>query len=91
MGPGIANLLNIAQALEPGFTRNEAAGMRYGDFKKRVAEIVIARLEGVQSLYRKVTADPSYIDSVLTRGRDHVTPLAEETIRRAKLAMGLYV
>ncbi len=91
VGPGIANLLNIAQALEPGFTRTEAAGMRYGDFKKRVAEIIITRLEGVQSLYRKLIADLGYIDSVLTHGRDHVTPLAEETIRRAKKAMGLYV
>lgn len=91
MGPGIANLFTIAQALEPSLTRNEVAGMRYGDFKKRVADIVITRLESIQRTFREVTADPAYIDAVLTRGRDRVMPLAEETIRRAKHAMGLYV
>src|SRR3954465_6185166 len=42
MGPGIANLLTIAQACDPSFTQETAAGMRYGDFKKRVAEILIS-------------------------------------------------
>jgi len=91
MAPGIANLFTIAQALEPSLTRNKIAGLRYGDFKKQVADLVIARLEGIQRTYREVTSDPAYIDAVLTRGRGHVMPLAEETVRRAKRAMGLYV
>jgi tryptophanyl-tRNA synthetase len=90
MGPGIANLLSIAQACDPSFTKDAAAGMRYGDFKKRVAEILISRLEPIQERYRRVMADPSYIDSVLAEGRARVRPVAEETVRRAKVAMGLY-
>jgi tryptophanyl-tRNA synthetase len=91
MGPGIANLLTIAQACDSSVTKESVNGMRYGDFKKRVAEAVIARLEPIQKRYREVTADPAYIDGILTRGREHVLPIAEDTVRKVKSAMGLYV
>ena len=65
--------------------------MRYGDFKKRVTEAVIARLEPIQQRYRDVTRDPLYIDSVLRRGHERVMPIAESTIQKTKSAMGLYV
>jgi tryptophanyl-tRNA synthetase len=91
MGPGIANLLTIAQACDSSFTKESVNGMRYGDFKKRVAEAAIARLEPIQRRYREVTADPAYIDGILARGREHVSPIAEDTIRKVKAAMGLYV
>jgi tryptophanyl-tRNA synthetase len=91
MGPGIANLLAIAQASDSSITAESVAGMRYGDFKKRVAEAVIARLEAIQRRYRQVTADRGYIESVLAKGREHVLPIAEDTVRKAKRAMGLYV
>lgn len=91
MAPGIANLLTIAQACDPSITKDRVAGMRYGDFKKLVAEAVIARLEPIQQRYAQVTADPGYLDSVLREGRHHVLPIAEDTVRKAKRAMGLYV
>jgi len=91
MGPGVANLLTIAQACDPSFTKESVNGLRYGDFKKRVAEAVIARLEPIQKRYREVTADPAYIDRILERGREHVLPMAQDTVRKVKAAMGLYV
>jgi tryptophanyl-tRNA synthetase len=91
MGPGIANLLTIAQACDSAFTKESVNGMRYGDFKKRVAEAVIARLEPIQRRYREVTAEPGYIEGILARGREHVLPIVEDTIRKVKSAMGLYV
>ena len=91
MGAGVANLLAIGQACDGSITRESVAGMRYGDFKKRIAEAVVARLQPIQQRYREVTADPSYIDSVLAAGRNHILPIAEETIRKTKAAMGLYV
>src|SRR5437773_3330589 len=45
LGPGVANLLGIYQAfsgLETAMMRAHFSGMRYGDLKKQVAEIVIA-------------------------------------------------
>lgn len=91
MGPGIANLLNIAQACDASVTKESVNGLRYGDFKKRVADAVISRLEPIQKRYREVTADKGFIDGILTRGKEHVIPIAEDTVRKAKAAMGLYV
>ncbi len=91
MGAGVANLLSIGEACDSSITKERVAGMRYGDFKKLVAETVIARLEPIQKRYREVTAEPTYIDTVLTQGRDRVLPIAEDTMRKAKRAMGLYV
>ena len=91
LGAGVANLLTIAQACDSSVTKEAVTGLRYGDFKKRVAEVVMARLEPIQQRYRQITADPGYIDSVLEQGRERVLPIAEDTMRKAKRAMGLYV
>lgn len=91
MGAGIANLFTIAQACDASVTANSVAGMRYGEFKKLVAETVIAKLEPIQKKYREITSEKGYIDSVLSRGRERVLPISEDTIRTARRAMGLYV
>jgi tryptophanyl-tRNA synthetase len=91
MGPGVANLLAIGQACDASITAESVNGMRYGDFKKRVAEVVIARLEPIQKRFHEITAEAGYIDRVLTEGRDRVLPIAADTVRKAKRAMGLYV
>ena len=90
MSPGIANLTGIGEACDPSITKASVAGMRYGDFKKRIAEAVVARLEPIQHKYREITADPAYIDSVLVEGRARVLPIAQDTMHKAKAAMGLY-
>ena len=91
IGPGIANLLTIAQACDGSITKESVAGMRYGDLKKRVAEAVIARLGPIQQRYREITADRSYIDGILSQGRARVLPITEDTVRTTKRAMGVYV
>jgi tryptophanyl-tRNA synthetase len=91
MGPGVANLLTIAPACDPIVTRESVAGLRYGDFKKRVAEAVVSRLEPIQARYREITTDNNYIDDVLREGKQRVMPIAEDTVRTVKQAMGLYV
>jgi tryptophanyl-tRNA synthetase len=91
MGPGVANLLAIGQACDPSITPQSVAGLRYGDFKKRIAEAVVAKLEPIQKRYREITSDSGYIDRVLHRGREHILPISEDTLRKVKAAMGLYV
>ena len=44
MGPGVANLLAIGQACDASITKESVAGLRYGDFKKRIAEAVVAQV-----------------------------------------------
>ncbi len=91
MGPGIANLLSMGQACDGSITAESVAGLRYGDFKKRIAEAVIARLNPIRERYREITAEPAYIEGVLQQGRAAVLPITQETVDSTKRAMGLYV
>ena len=66
------------------------AGLRYGDLKKQVAEMVIAHLEPFQQRYREITGEPGYLASVLRQGAERVAPIATQTVRLVKDRMGLY-
>ncbi len=93
MGPGVANLIGIYRAFSDtseAYAQRELSGLRYGDLKKKVAEAVIGGLEPIQQRYRDITADPSYLDSILEQGRERVAPIAESTVDLAKSKMGLY-
>ena len=93
MGPGVANLLSIYQAFadwSDDQMKAHFSGMRYGDLKKQVAEMVIAKLEPIQQKYREITADPSYLDGILHRSAESVLPIAESTVRLVKERMGVY-
>jgi tryptophanyl-tRNA synthetase len=93
MGPGVANLLSIFQAFSEWTDdqmRAQFTGLRYGDLKKQVAEMVVSKLEPIQRRYREITEDPGYLDRVLSEGADAVTPIANSTVELAKQRMGLY-
>ncbi len=93
MGPGVQNLLAIYQAFSE--TTEDAmqakfAGMRYGDLKKAVAEMVVSHLEPIQQRYREITADPAYLAGILEEGRARVAPIAAATLQLTKQRMGVY-
>jgi tryptophanyl-tRNA synthetase len=92
-GPGVLNLLAIYQAFsgesDPDL-RNRFAGMRYGDLKKQVADIVIANLEPFQQRFRQIVSEPGYLAGVLREGAERVAPIAENTVHLVKSRMGLY-
>ena len=93
MGPGVANLLNIFQAFADWSNdrmRAHFTGLRYGDLKKQVAEMVVSKLEPLQARYREITSDPGYLDGVLRAGAEAVTPVADSTVQLVKQRMGLY-
>src|SRR5579862_2490704 len=82
MGPGVANLLSIYQAFAEWTDdqmRAHFTGMRYGDLKKQVAEMVVSKLEPIQARYREIVADPAYLDGVLREGAEAVIPIANST------------
>lgn len=93
MGPGVANLLAIYQAFA-GVSDDEMqakfAGMRYGDLKKSVAEMVIVNLEPLQARYHEIVSDPTYLDGILADGAARVAPIANSTVDLVKSRMGLY-
>jgi tryptophanyl-tRNA synthetase len=93
MGPGVRNLLTIHQAFS-GWSSDRIeshfSGMRYGDLKKQVVEIVVASLEPLQKRYAEITADRGYLDDILAEGAARVSPIADSTVELVKHRMGLY-
>jgi tryptophanyl-tRNA synthetase len=93
LGQGVENLLNIFQAFS-GWTNDQMrakfSGLRYGDLKKEVAEMVISHLEPFQKRYREIIAEPGYVAAVLREGAERVAPIAGSTVELVKSRMGLY-
>jgi tryptophanyl-tRNA synthetase len=93
MGPGVANLLNIFQAFS-GWSGDQMkahfSGVRYGDLKKQVAEMVVCSLEPMQKRFREIMDEPGYLTGVLKEGAERVSPIAKSTVLLAKEKMGLY-
>ena len=93
MGPGVANLLSIFQAFS-GWTNDQMtahfAGMRYGDLKKQVAEMIVSHLEPMQQRYRAIVSEAGYLDRILLEGAERVSPIANSTVELVKSRMGLY-
>jgi tryptophanyl-tRNA synthetase len=94
MGPGVANLLNIFQAFS-GWSGDQMkahfSGVRYGDLKKQVAEMVVCSLEPMQKRFREIMDEPGYLTGVLKEGAEQVSPIAKSTVQLVKERMGLYV
>jgi tryptophanyl-tRNA synthetase len=92
-GLGVLNLIAIFQAFSEWSDeriQSHFAGMRYGDLKKQVAEVVIAGLEPFQKRYKEISSEPGYVDSILREGATRVSPLARATVDAVKSRMGLY-
>jgi tryptophanyl-tRNA synthetase len=92
-GPGVRNLLAIYQAFSE--TSNEAMraefdGMRYGDLKKRVTEMVVESLSPIQAKYRELMDNRDHLRHILRRSAERITPIAEQTVQLAKERTGLY-
>ena len=70
--PGISNLMQIMGAMLGRTVESieaEFAGKGYGDFKKAVADAVIAGLEPVRNRYAEICADKSYVEGMTERLR----------------------
>jgi tryptophanyl-tRNA synthetase len=93
LGAGVENLLNIFQAFS-GWTNEQMRlhfdGMRYGQLKKEVADMVISHLEPFQKRYREITSEAGYVARVLRESAERVTPIANGTVEIVKQRMGLY-
>ncbi|MGH9673114.1 MAG: tryptophan--tRNA ligase [Bryobacteraceae bacterium] len=93
LGAGVANLLAIFQAFSEWpdeKMRAHFSGLRYGDLKKQVAEMVVESLRPLQQKYREYTSGPGRIGAILRQGAERVSPIADSTVELVKQRMGLY-
>jgi tryptophanyl-tRNA synthetase len=90
--PGINNLLTIYQVLT-GQPEDEIeahfAGKGYATLKKELGEVAVEALRPLQSRYRELVAEPSYLESLLAEGAARARPMAEKTLALVKERVGL--
>lgn len=91
--PAVSNLMVIyslcsGESIEEITAKYEGVG--YGQFKKDLAEVIIATLEPIQQRFQELS-EPGVIEEILAKGREKVEPLAQKTLRLVKERLGLLV
>ncbi|MCL5093694.1 MAG: tryptophan--tRNA ligase [Patescibacteria group bacterium] len=88
----VANLLTI-YSLFSGKSMTEIekmyAGKGYGDFKKDLAEVIIAGLKPIQDKLSELDKNPDYIEKILKEGAERIRPIAQKTLAEVKSKVGL--
>jgi len=89
--PAVSNLLVIyslttGQSIESLVNQYEGKG--YGDFKKGLAEAVVAHLEPIQAHYRSIRSSGE-VQRVLRDGAVHASEIADETMRQVRNRVGI--
>lgn len=87
--PGVSNLMVIL-SLCSGMTLDEIAGKYdgYGQFKKDVAEAVVATLEPIQRRFAELS-EPGVIEAVLEKGAAKAEKVANLTLHSLQAKLGL--
>ena len=69
--------------------RYRQGGMGYGEAKKRLAELVIEYFKPYRDKRSELESDLGYVESVLEDGAKKAKAVAEQTLSRARQAVGL--
>ncbi|WP_213454065.1 tryptophan--tRNA ligase [Rhizomonospora bruguierae] len=88
--PGVSNLLEILAACTDRPLADLAGEFdSYGRLKAAVTEAVVALTHPIQVRYAELSRDPGYVRRVLEEGAERARERAEQTVFRARRAMGL--
>ncbi|MFS0520202.1 tryptophan--tRNA ligase [Nostoc sp. UIC 10607] len=66
----------------------ECQDMGWGQFKPLLTDTVIESLKPIQEKYQAITADKSYLNSVLRDGGEKARAIANQTLSQVKAALG---
>ena len=89
--PGVSGLLALLAAIEGVSIPDLEAryqGRGYGDFKRDVADQVVALLEPLQARYAELAGDPGEVERLLRRGADRAREVAEPQIAAVRERIG---
>ncbi|OQB05467.1 MAG: Tryptophan--tRNA ligase [bacterium ADurb.Bin212] len=90
--PAISNLINIyaeATGMSVEDIEKKYSGKGYGDFKKELADVLIAYLEPIQNEYNRILQDKTALTQILTDGSSKIAGIAQATVSSVKEAIGL--
>jgi tryptophanyl-tRNA synthetase len=90
--PGIANLIEILAVVRdvaPRRIENEFDGRGYGEFKRAVAEEVVAYLAPTRERYAELRGDEGELERILDAGAERARPIAAGTVADVRDRMGI--
>ena len=90
--PGVSNLMQIYSSATGSTLKEiekEFEGSGYGDFKTKVAEAVISKLEPIQNKYNDLLNNQGYLEEIYTRGAEKARELASKTLKDVKERIGI--
>ncbi|MBL9116640.1 MAG: tryptophan--tRNA ligase [Verrucomicrobiaceae bacterium] len=67
----------------------ENGGIGYGEFKKRLLDLVTDYFAPFRSRRAEIVADPAYVDRVLAEGAEKARAVARPVLQRVRSAVGL--
>ena len=67
----------------------EFEGSGYGNFKTKVAEAVIEKIEPIQKKYKELLDNPKYLEEIYTKGAENARKLASKTLNDVKERIGI--
>ncbi|ADL50420.1 tryptophan--tRNA ligase [Clostridium cellulovorans] len=89
--PGVQNLMSILSTIT-GMSYDEIEkkyeGKGYGDFKKDVAEAIVAELEPLQSKVKELLADKKQLEEIYSKGAQKANYVATKTLRKMQKKIG---
>jgi tryptophanyl-tRNA synthetase len=89
--PEVQNLVEIMAILSDQSVEkilSAYAGAGFAPFKKDLADLVVSRIVPIGDKMKSLLQDQAYLRSILQKGCDQATPIANATVLRAKQAMG---
>lgn len=90
--PGVSNLMQIYSSitgLKMEEIEKEFENSGYGDFKTKVAETAIAKLEPIQKKYKELLENKEYLEKIYTEGANRARKLASKTLDEVKERIGI--
>lgn len=90
--PGVSNLMQIYSSITSKSMdeiEKEFANSGYGNFKTKVAEAVVQKLEPIQKKYKEILANPKYLEGIYTKGAENARKLASKTLKDVKERIGI--
>lgn len=90
--PGVSNLMQIYSSitgLKMEEIEKEFENSGYGDFKTKVAETVVDKLEPIQKKYKELLENKEYLEKIYTDGANRARKLASKTLDEVKERIGI--
>lgn len=90
--PGVSNLMQIYSSitgLKMEEIEKEFENSGYADFKTKVAETAVAKLEPIQKKYKELLENKEYLEKIYTEGANRARKLASKTLDEVKERIGI--